>query len=75
LAQIRTGFDGRCDWQNTTTNKNRVDVCLPIILRTADILIFIMIPSAGGDIVLQAPALGPIVVASTTHNSGLWVEV
>ena len=56
------------------TNKNRGDVRLPIVSRTACILIFIMIPSAGGDIVLRAPALGPIMVASTTHNSGLWVE-
>ena len=73
LVRICTGDDGRCGRQNTTTNKKRGDVRLPTVSRTVGILIFIMIPSIGGDIVLRAPALGPIMVASTTHNSGLWV--
>ncbi len=37
------------------------------------ILICTMIPSAGDDIIDRAPAMGPIVVASTAHNSRLWV--
>jgi hypothetical protein len=73
LVQIRTGYDGSCSQQNTTTSKKRGDVHLRIVSQTAGILIFVMIPSAGGDIVVCAPALGPVMVASTTHNSGLWV--
>ena len=41
-------------------------------LRTSSISIFIVIPSAGDDIKVRAPSMGPIMVASTNHISEFW---
>jgi hypothetical protein len=58
-VQIRTGYAGNCGWQNTTTNVIWGKVRLQIILRTSGILIFIMIPSAGNNIIICALPVGP----------------
>ena len=40
-----------------------------MVLRISSISIFIVIPSAGDDIIVRAPLMGPIMVASTNHIS------
>jgi hypothetical protein len=58
-VQIRTCYTGNCGRQNTTINVIWGKVRLQIILRTSGILIFIMIPSAGDDIIIRALPVGP----------------
>ncbi len=43
-----------------------------MVLWTSSISIFIMIPSAGDNINVQAPSMGPIMVASTSHILEFW---
>ena len=43
-----------------------------MVLRTSSISIFIVIPSAGDDMNVRAPSMGPIMAASTNHISEFW---
>ncbi len=43
-----------------------------MVLQTSSISIFVLIPSAGDNIIVCALSIGPIMVASTNHISEFW---
>jgi hypothetical protein len=58
-VQIRTSYAGNCGSLPQPINMIHGKVLLQMVLRTLGILIFIMIPSFGDDIIVSAAAVGP----------------
>ena len=58
-VQIRTGYASDCGLRPQPINMIHGQVCLQMVLRTLGILIFIMIPSSGDDIIVSAAVVGP----------------
>jgi hypothetical protein len=59
-VRIRTGYAGDCSLLPQPINVIHGKVRLQMVLRTLGILIFIMIPSSGDDIIVSAAAVGLI---------------
>jgi hypothetical protein len=58
-VRIRVGYAGDCGLLPQPINVIHGKVCLQMFLWTLGILIFIMIPSSGDDIIVSAVAVGP----------------
>ncbi len=58
-VQILTGYAGNCGSLPQPINVIHGKVCLQMVLQTLGILIFIIIPSSGDDIIVSAAAVGP----------------